>query len=89
MTGNEKIVVMLLDHGAQRNIANEFGLTPLMAAKGIKNQSIAKLLLQRGATPGKKEILSAETKKLQAHMESGYDKLIKVLHDTHVGTTNT
>ena len=28
MTGNEKMVAMLLDNGAKRNVANEFGLTP-------------------------------------------------------------
>lgn len=49
MTAIEKIVKMLLDHGANLSFSNEKGDTPLTIAAKVGNQSIAKILLEHGA----------------------------------------
>ncbi|MGL4460930.1 MAG: ankyrin repeat domain-containing protein [Planctomycetia bacterium] len=49
--GNEPIVRLLLDRGADPNAPGEFGESPLCAAVVSKKLTMARLLLDRGADP--------------------------------------
>ena len=62
VVGNqEDVTILLLDHGADPNLANSFGGTPLMVAAGEGHEALLKLLLARGADPGYAEPMSLQT----------------------------
>jgi ankyrin repeat protein len=48
-TGTEATVSLLLENGADPNSAEDRGVTPLIAAAGVGNAAVAKLLLEHGA----------------------------------------
>lgn len=47
--GNEQLVALLLENGADTNLTNQDGITALMYAVQFKNPKIIKLLLQHNA----------------------------------------
>lgn len=56
----KQIVTLLLEHGADPNIADEFGMLPLVYAQYVEKRKIVRLLLQHGATVVAHKVLREE-----------------------------
>ncbi len=79
--GNIEIVKMLIDNGANPNIAsnNQFKVTPLHSACAISNYDIAEILIKNGADVNAKQMQNVTPLHSAAH--NGQSKLVKLLID--------
>lgn len=79
--GNTEIVKILVDHGANPNMAsnNQFKVTPLHSACAVSNYDIAEILIENGADVNVKQMQNVTPLHSAAH--NGQTKLVKLLID--------
>jgi len=79
--GNIEVVKILIDNGANPNIAsnNRFKVTPLHSACAISNYVIAEILIKNGADVNAKQMQNVTPLHSAAH--NGHAKLVKLLID--------
>eukprot|EP01036_Dinobryon_divergens_P031629 gene31629-41062_t len=75
--GHHDIVTLLLDRGANPNLANKNGNTPLHAAAHEGHSDVVTLLLKRGAN--RNLVSKAERKPIDAARANGHYKIVSLL----------
>jgi ankyrin repeat protein len=86
IAGTEAVVAILLEEGADPDAAENRGVTPLVAAAGVGNTAVAKLLLAHGANPN--AFAKGEGQKtvtpLMGAAHNGDEELTRLLLARHV-----
>ncbi|KAK4105532.1 HET-domain-containing protein [Parathielavia hyrcaniae] len=81
MRGNERLVRMLIDKGANLCVSDQFKMSPLRIAVELGSESIVRLLLENGADVHVKEGKDKDTP-LEAASKRGFVRIARLLHDS-------
>ena len=79
MNGTAEAVALLIEHGADVNAADSTGLTPLIAAAGVDNAAVAKLLIAKGAAANAKANIPQSATPLMGAAFNGNAELTRLL----------
>ncbi len=77
VTGNEKWAALLLEQGADVNVTDKFGTTPLMLASMKGHTGLVKLFLKNGAQAGAQE--RGGSTALRWASEKGHREIVRML----------
>lgn len=84
LNGDLDILSLLIDHGAQTNIQDNSGSTPLHWAAKLGHESVVSLLLRQQSAPTMLDANAEGLTPLRLAIRNGHGRIVKMLLDAGV-----